>query len=73
MEPTPMIEIVISACLMADLSRCKDVSLTYTAENLTPMQCMSMSMAEIAKWNAAHPNWFAKRWTCQPAGRMAKT
>jgi hypothetical protein len=67
-----MIEIVISACLMADLNRCKEVSLTYTAENLTPMQCMSMSMTEIAKWTEEHPNWVAKRWTCRTAGRMAK-
>ncbi len=69
-----MIEIVISACLMADLSRCKDVNLTFTAENesLTPMQCMSMSMTEIAKWTEAHPKWIAKRWTCRTAGRLAK-
>lgn len=73
MELMAMIEIVISACLLADLHRCKEESLTYAAENLTPMQCMSMSMVEIAKWNAAHPNWVAQRWTCRPAGRMAKT
>lgn len=67
-----MIEIVISACLTADLNRCKDVSLTYSADSVTPGQCMMMSVAEIAKWAEAHPKWVAKRWTCRTAGRIAK-
>jgi hypothetical protein len=33
---------------------------------------MMMSPPEIAKWAEGHPNWFAKRWTCRPAGRIAK-
>jgi hypothetical protein len=67
-----MIELVVSVCLVADISRCKDVSLTYSAEELTPYQCMMGSPAEIAKWTEAHPNWVAKRWTCRPAGQIAK-
>jgi hypothetical protein len=67
-----MLELVISACLLADLNHCKEVSLTYMDEGMTPMQCMMASAVEISKWSQSHPNWFAKRWTCRPAGRMAK-
>jgi hypothetical protein len=67
-----MLELAILACLHDNPSRCKDVSLVYMAEALTPMQCMMQSQAEIAKWIDYHPRWFAKKWTCRPAGRVAK-
>lgn len=67
-----MLELVLSVCLIDDPARCKDVSLVYSSENLTPMQCMMMSQAEIAKWTEGHPKWVAKRWACRPAGRIAK-
>jgi hypothetical protein len=67
-----MLELVVSVCLADDLTRCKDVSLVYMAETVTPMQCMMMSPAEIAKWSEGHPKWVAKRWSCRPAGRFAK-
>jgi hypothetical protein len=67
-----MIELFVSVCLLSDPSRCKDVSLVYTTENLTPMQCLMGAPAEIAKWSESHPNWVAKRWTCRPAGQVAK-
>jgi hypothetical protein len=66
-----MIELVLSVCLLDDPSRCKDVALTYSAENLTPMQCLMQSPVEISKWTEAHPKWFTKRWTCRPAGHLA--
>lgn len=67
-----MLELVISVCLFEEPTRCKDVSLNYMANGMSPRQCMMMSPAEIAKWNEAHPKWFAKKWTCRPAGRFAK-
>jgi hypothetical protein len=67
-----MIELVVSVCLIDNPTKCKDVSLVYMAESVTPMQCMMMSPPEIAKWTEGHPNWFAKRWTCRPAGQVAK-
>ncbi|MCC7250670.1 hypothetical protein [Hyphomicrobium sp.] len=67
-----MLELVVSVCLLEDHSRCKEVSLTYMGESTTPMMCMMMSPAEIAKWNESNPKWFAKKWSCRPAGRFAK-
>jgi hypothetical protein len=67
-----MLELIVSVCLVDNPTRCKDVSLVYLAESVTPMQCMMQSQAEIAKWTEGHPNWVAKRWSCRPAGRYAK-
>ena len=67
-----MLELMVSVCLISDPARCKDVALTYSAENLTPMQCVMGAQPEIAKWIEAHPKWALKRWTCHRAGRYAK-
>jgi hypothetical protein len=67
-----MLELVVSVCLVSDLNRCKDISLVYAANGMSQMQCMMQSPIEIAKWNEGHPNWVARRWTCRPAGQIAK-
>lgn len=67
-----MLELLLSVCLIDAPERCKDVALTYSAENFTPFQCMMGAQPEIAKWSEGHPNWVVKRWVCQPAGRFAK-
>lgn len=67
-----MLELLVTVCMIDDASRCKDVSLVYLAEAVTPHQCMMRSQMEIAKWTEGHPNWVAKRWSCRPAGQVAK-
>lgn len=67
-----MIELLVSVCLIAEPEKCKDVSLVFDADSVTPMQCLMGAQPEIAKWVDLHPKWVAKRWTCQPAGRIAK-
>lgn len=67
-----MIELAIIACLHDNPAKCKDVSLVYMQEAVTPMQCMMQSAPEIAKWSEHHPRWFAKKWSCRPAGRFAR-
>lgn len=67
-----MLELVVSVCLLANPSQCKEVSLVYLAEGTTPMQCMMASPTEIARWSESHPKWFARKWACRPAGHMAK-
>lgn len=68
-----MIELLLGVCLASEPSRCKDVSLIYAAESLTPMQCVMRAQPEIAKWIGTHPGWQLRRWTCRQAGRFAKT
>jgi len=64
-----MLELVVTVCLMEEVTRCKDVKLTLMEG--TPMQCMMSSPVEIAKWSEGHPKWFAKKWSCRRAGMYA--
>ncbi len=68
-----VIELLLAVCLIDNPATCKDVSLVYSAEALTPMQCVLRAQPEIAKWIAEHPGWRTQRFTCRPAGRYAKT
>jgi hypothetical protein len=66
-----VIELLLAVCLIDNPATCKNVSLTYSAEALTPMQCMMRAEPEIAKWITEHPGWQTRRFTCRPAGRYA--
>jgi hypothetical protein len=67
-----MIELLVSVCLISEPERCKDVSLVFDGDSVTPMQCMMGAQPEIARWMESHPKWQLKRWACQPAGQIAK-
>lgn len=67
-----MIELFITACLLTNASHCRDVSLVYLAQGVTPQECIIRSQVEISKWSASQPKWFASRWGCRPAGQTAK-
>ena len=44
-----MIELVLLACLVDKPESCRDVGLMYSAENLTPMQCLMQAPPHMAK------------------------
>jgi len=66
-----MIELYFLACLAAEPTKCREHHLSY-AENVTPMQCMTGSQAELAKWATSNPKWTVKRWGCRPARMYSK-
>ena len=68
-----MIELFAAVCLIDNPITCKDVSLIYSAEALTPMQCLMQAQPQVAKWIGEHPGWQIKRYSCRPAGQFAKT
>jgi hypothetical protein len=68
-----VIELLVAVCLIDHPSTCKDVSLVYSAEALTPMQSAMKAQPEIAKWISEHPGWVTKRYTCRSPGQYAKT
>ena len=59
-----MIELLLAVCLIDKPATCKDVSLIYSAEALTPIHCVMRAEPEIAKWITEHPGWQTKRFTC---------
>lgn len=61
-----MLILALSVCLLSDPTDCKDVHLTFMADNTTPMQCIRMGQPEIAKWTVEHPKWRVKKWRCVP-------
>lgn len=62
-----MIELFLSACLLSNPVQCREVSLTYLEDRMSPYRCMAQSQVEIAKWSERNPKWFAQRWGCRPA------
>lgn len=68
----PMIELVFSACLLAQPDACKVVTLTFTDVPLIQCQMGVGAQAEVEKWLERHPGHFAKRRTCRLAGQYAR-
>jgi hypothetical protein len=67
-----MLVLALSVCMAQSPDTCKDVNLTFVADNTTPTQCMIYGQPEIAKWNTLHPDWTVKKWRCMPADRLSK-
>jgi hypothetical protein len=67
-----MIEVVAAVCLLDTPSRCKDVTLNFEGDGVTPQQCMMMGQIEMAKWIGEHPQWVIRKWRCGIAGQVAK-
>jgi hypothetical protein len=67
-----MIELILATCLLDEPTACKEVSLIYSVESVTLMQCMMGAQPEIARWSEAHPKWRVTRWSCAMAGQIAK-
>lgn len=66
-----MIELFIVACVVGGTA-CRDVSLVYDANELTPMQCTVTAQQEGAKWIVTHPGWRMARFGCRASGRYSK-
>ena len=59
-----MLSMVISACLIAEPNKCKNVSLMVVEDKMTPHQCMSKGQLELIKWFEIHPEYFLQKWSC---------
>lgn len=67
-----MIEIAAAVCLITSPERCRDITLTFDADSVTPFTCMMNGQLGLAQWTETHPNWRIVRFTCRPAGQVAK-
>jgi hypothetical protein len=66
-----MIELVITACIVATPDTCRDQRVLIEA-SATPQQCMMNAMPTIAQWGSQHPKWFVQKWKCQYPKKGAK-
>lgn len=67
-----MIELVLAVCSILHGQTCKNVKLTYIADQVTPYSCAMYGQIEISRWQTGHPNWSLKKWTCRPKADVAK-
>ncbi len=67
-----MIEIVLSVCLLANPSDCKEISLAQMGEKVTPYVCMFRGQVAASRWAEQHPNYKISKWKCGAAREFAK-
>ena len=67
-----LLELAFVACLAgadgkADETQCRDFGIAFAEENLTPYQCAMGGQAELAKWQAVHPQYIIMKFGCRRA------
>lgn len=59
-----MIEIVFTACLLADPALCQERTLPPFI-NVTTMECVLGAQAVLAHWSGQNPGYQITFWTCR--------
>jgi hypothetical protein len=62
-----MIEIILTVCAIANPANCEDKHLQFAWEG-SIRQCMMAAQPYIAEWIGRHPEWMARKWTCDYPG-----
>jgi hypothetical protein len=57
-----MIELFLVACLLREPARCE--SHHVPTEPMSLVGCMVASQQYLVRWQADHPTWQVRRWTC---------
>lgn len=65
-----MLNLVFVACLLGSDGKptvdCRDYSMQFAEENLTPYQCAMQAQPQLAQWQATHPNRRITKYGCKP-------
>ena len=65
------IELIASVCSILHGATCKNVTMTFAADQVSHFECMAYGQIALADWSASHPNWTIARWRCAVAGQTA--
>ena len=57
-----MIVLVLVACMLNEPARCE--SHQVPTEPMSLVECMVASQQYLVRWQAEHPVWRVRRWTC---------
>lgn len=60
-----MLSILLSACLIADPTQCKDFQIPVDFEG-SALQCSMVAPPYFVRWMEEHPEWRVQRWKCVP-------
>jgi len=66
-EVLGMIEIILTVCAIANPANCEEKYLQFAWEG-SLNQCMMGAQPYIAQWIGNHPQWIARKWTCEYPG-----
>ncbi len=61
-------EIILSVCLIANPSQCKDQPLDQRVNTADPFHCTVVSTPYVAQWADQHPAWKIIKWRCSASG-----
>ncbi|HEX2727494.1 MAG TPA: hypothetical protein VHN20_16850 [Beijerinckiaceae bacterium] len=56
--------ILLSVCLMASPSTCREERVNWTFEDANFMGCLVHAQGVLAQWQTEHPDWRVQRWRC---------
>ena len=62
-----MIEIILTVCAIAHPTNCEEKYLQFAWEG-SINQCMMAAQPYIAEWIGRHPEWMARKWSCDYPG-----
>ena len=66
-----MIALILSVCSLVEGAACRELP-PIPLQDTTMMGCLMASQVEGAKWIQEHPNFYIRRATCQPQGKVAQ-
>jgi hypothetical protein len=66
-EALGMIEIILTVCAIANPINCEQKYLQFVWDG-SLNQCMMAAQPYIAQWIGDHPQWIARKWTCEYPG-----
>ena len=64
--------ILMSICLLADPTACREERLSFSFEEASGFACMVRSQEKIAEWQQSHPDYRIDRWKCVARRLAAK-
>ena len=68
-----MIALILSVCSIVEGAGCRELPPIPLQPNTTMVGCLMASQIEGAKWIVDHPNFYIRKVTCQPQGKVAQT
>ena len=59
-----MLELVMTACLLAQPAKCQTVYPSFAPPSASMMQCLYEGQLQAVRWAEQHPKWHVVRWSC---------
>jgi hypothetical protein len=68
-----VLALILSVCSIVEGAACHELPPIPLQPEATMVGCLMASQVEGAKWIQDHPNFYIRKVTCQPHGKVAQT